>query len=362
MYPGRNLEYHLVPFRSAIAAGTALMMPYYGVPVGQTSEDVAFGFNREMVTGLLRGSLGFDGIVLSDWTLLTPPALLGVTIERFHPIAGAKDYGVEDLMPAQKARKALDAGVDQFGGEMSPEFVLQLVREGAVAPTRVDESARRLLALKFRLGLFDDPYVPVDEVARRVGTPEAQRLGEEAQRRSQVLLTNGVRGGPPNGTAILPLAPGLRIHAPGFDAAVAARYGTVATLEDADVAILKLAPPFDHDRGSLLHQGRLYYTERELKPLLQVMGQKPTVATVYLERPLVMPEVLASARAVLANFGATDDAVLDVVFGRAQPEGRLPFDLPSSWESVLRQKPDVPFDAERPLFRFGHGLRYEGRR
>jgi beta-glucosidase len=78
-----------------------------------------------------------------------------------------------------------------------------------------------------------------------------------------------------------------------------------------------------------------------------------------MERPFVIPQLAQAARAIVANFGVTDDAIFDVLFGRARPEGRLPFDMPSSWASVLKQKPDVPFDAERPLFRFGYGLRYD---
>jgi beta-glucosidase len=281
---------------------------------------------------------------------------LGLDIERFLPYAGVKDYGVESLTPPQRARKALDAGVDQFGGEMHPEYLLQLVRDGAIPEARLDESVRRLLTLKFELGQFDNPYVDVDAVAKRVGSPQARRLGNESQRRSQVLLTNKET----NGRAILPLKPGTRIYIQSLDSAVAAKYGTVVkTPEEADVAILNLDPPFDHDRGSLLHQGRLYYTEEELKPLLSIMRQKPTVVTFFLDRPFVIPQIAASAQAILANFGATNDAIFDVLFGRFKPQGKLPFDMPSSWESVLKQKEDVPFDSENPLFRFGQGLAYK---
>jgi beta-glucosidase len=61
---------------------------------------------------------------------------------------------------------------------------------------------------------------------------------------------------------------------------------------------------------------------------------------------------------VIAHFGATDAAILDVLFGVASPEGSLPFEMPGSWEAVLEQKEDVPFDSGDPLFPFGHGLRY----
>ncbi len=355
VYPGHNLAYHLVPFRAAIGAGTAAIMPYYGVPVGLTPEDVGFAFSRQMITGLLRDTLGFQGIVLSDWGLLTQNKLLGIDIERFMPFAGAKNYGVEQLTPPERARKALDAGVDQFGGESHPEYILQLVRSGQLAEARLDQSVRRLLALEFQLGLFDNPYVDVTQVPARVGTPEAWRLGRETQRRSQVLLTNQAVGGKP----ILPLARGTRIYVRNLDKKVAAGYGTVVQKPaDADVAILKLTPPYDPERSNFIHQGRLYYTPDELAPVLEVAGSKPTVVVLYLERPLVIPELVQSARAVLGTFGVSDDAIFDVLFGRSSPEGKLPFDMPASWASVLKQKPDVPFDAERPAFPFGYGLRY----
>jgi beta-glucosidase len=357
VYPGDNFDYHLIPFRAAIDAGTALIMPYYGVPVGQTSEEVGFAFNREILSDLLRDSLGYDGIVLSDWTLLTPPKVLGVRLERFMPFAGVKDYGVEHLTPTERARKALEAGVDQFGGEASPEYVVRLVREGAVPESRLDASVRRLLTLKFELGLFDDPYVDVERVSERVGTPEARRLGEAAQRRSQVLLTNRAVGGEP----ALPLTRGARLYVRGLDSALAARYGTlVATPDEADVAILDLESAFEPGGGKLapFHEGRLYYTDEELAPVLDVARRVPTVVTLYLDRPLVIPEIAGAAAAVVGHFGATDAAILDVLFGVASPEGSLPFEMPASWEAVLQQKEDVPFDSGDPLFPCGHGLRY----
>jgi beta-glucosidase len=357
VYPGDNFDYHLIPFRAAIDAGTALIMPYYGVAVGQTSEDVGFGFNREIITDLLRDSLGYGGIVLSDWTLLTPPKLLGVALERVLPFAGVKDYGVESLTPMERARKALDAGIDQFGGEASPEYVVRLVREGAVPESRVEESVRRLLSLKFELGLFDDPYVDVEKVSERVGAPEAVRLGQAAQRRSQVLLTNRTVAGDP----VLPLPRGARIYVQGLDTALAAAYGTlVDTPDEADVAILNLEPAFEPGGSSHFpfHQGRLHYTEEELATVLDVARRAPTVVTVYLDRPLVIPEIAGAAAAVVAHFGATGAAILDVLFGVASPEGRLPFEMPGSWQAVLGQKEDVPFDSGDPLFPLGHGLRY----
>ena len=84
----------------------------------------------------------------------------------------------------------------------------------------------------------------------------------------------------------------------------------------------------------------------------------PTIVVLYLDRPAVIPEIYQAARALFGEYGACDAAVLDVIFGKARPEGKLPFELPSSMEAVRNQKADVPYDSENPLFPFGFGLSY----
>ena len=184
VYPGNNFEYHLKPFEAAFAAGTSQIMPYYGMPEGTQYEEVGFSFNKEIITGLLRGKYGFDGVVCTDWGLLTSMKILG------REIMPARAWGVENLTLAERARKILDAGVDQFGGEACPEVIVQLVREGKVSEERVDQSIRRLLREKFRLGLFDNPYLDVDAAEKIVGQAEFRQAGELAQRKSIVLLKN----------------------------------------------------------------------------------------------------------------------------------------------------------------------------
>lgn len=361
VYPGNNFGYHLIPFEAAFEAGTSQIMPYYGVPVEQTSEEVGFAFNEEIISDLLQDSLQYDGIVCTDWGLINETTILGYPLGEIIEFAGTKNYGVEDLTPVQRVKKALDAGVDQFGGESTPELVVQLVEEGSIPESRLDWSVRKLLALKFRLGLFDDPYVDVDGVSELTGTEEAKQLGYESQLRSQVLLTNQEVNGEP----ILPLQEGTRIYIENLDPQVASDYGEVVeTVEEADMAILNLEAPQDPGMGSfagmsLFPMGRLYYTEEELAPVMEIIRQKPTAITIYLSRPAVIPELADSASAILANFGANDEAIFDILFGDFNPTGTLPFEMPSSWEAVLNQKEDVPFDSESPLFPFGYGLSYE---
>ncbi|MGH2547941.1 MAG: glycoside hydrolase family 3 C-terminal domain-containing protein, partial [Thermomicrobiales bacterium] len=84
----------------------------------------------------------------------------------------------------------------------------------------------------------------------------------------------------------------------------------------------------------------------------------PTIVDIYLDRPAVIPEIDEASAALLVNFGASDAALLEIVFGAFNPAGKLPFEMPSSMAAVVAQKPDVPFDSENPLYRFGDGLSY----
>jgi beta-glucosidase len=354
VYPGGNFEYHLRPFAAAFEAGTAAIMPYYGQPIGVDGiEEVGFGYNRDVVTGLLRERFGFDGVVCTDWGLITPVKILG-----FKTLFAARAWGVEHLSRDERALKAIDAGVDQFGGEHCVDVVLQLVRSGRVSEERIDESARRLLRDKFRLGLFDDPYVDEDAAEKTIGAAPFRAAGEQAQRKSIVLLKNGHEGEAP----ILPLRGKPKAYLDGVDPALAAAFcEPVTDIDEAEVAIVRVDAPFRKRKGlleRLFRAGDLDFEAGELQRLLGICERVPTVLDVFLDRPAVLPEVAAASAALLGNFGARDAAFLDVVFGRHAPTAKLPFELPSSMEAVRDQAPDLPYDSNAPLFPFGHGLTY----
>jgi beta-glucosidase len=348
VYPGNNFDHHLKPFEAAFQAGTSQIMPYYGMPVGTPLEEVGFGFNKDVITGLLRGKYGFDGVVCTDWSLLTSMKILG------QEVMPARAWGVENLSLAERAQKVLEAGVDQFGGEACPEVIIQLVREGKVSEARIDQSIRRLLRDKFRLGLFDNPFVDVDAAERIVGQPEFRKAGELAQRKSIVLLKNEKQ--------TLPLKSGLKIYVENIKPEAIAQYGEVVNdVSKADIAILRLNSPYEKRKGlmeSFFHAGDLDFKEPEKTRILNILNKVPTVVDIYLERPAVIPEIAEKSMALLGNFGANDDAVLDVIFGKFAPQGKLPFELPSSMDAVRKQKEDVPHDSENPIFPFGHGLSY----
>jgi beta-glucosidase len=145
---------------------------------------------------------------------------------------------------------------------------------------------------------------------------------------------------------------------------VASAYGeVVATPAEANLAILRLQAPFQPPKGggflaNFFHTGDLDFKEEELTRILNVLRQVPTIVDIYLDRPAVIPEIAEHSAALLVNFGASDAALLDVISGHVAPQGTLPFELPSSMEAVRKQRSDVPFDTEQPLFPFGYGLHY----
>ena len=354
VYPGDNFDYHLRPFEAAFAAGASQVMPYYGMPVGTEYEEVGFGFNRDVITGLLREKFGFDGIVCTDWGLVTDAEIAGLTFP-------ARAWGAEHLSRRERVLKILNAGVDQLGGEECPEIVIDLVQSGDLSMERLDQSVRRILREKFVLGLFDDPFVDVDEAVRIVGAPEFREAGLAAQRASLTLLKNEPAA--PGAAPILPLRDGARVYLQGVDGNIAAEYAKVTdNPSDATCAIVRLAAPYEAREGSLIesffHGGSLAFTAEALGELTALCDRVPTIIVIQLERPVVLTGLAEHAAAVVGNYGASDRALLDVLFGRAEPQGKLPFDLPSSMAEVLAQRPDVPFDTPNPLYRFGHGLSY----
>ncbi|GAA4432726.1 glycoside hydrolase family 3 N-terminal domain-containing protein [Pontibacter saemangeumensis] len=351
VYPGNNFDYHLIPFEAAFEANTAAIMPYYGVPTGQTEENVAFAYNKAIITGLLRNKYKFDGVVCTDWGLITD-VNMGTTIWP------ARAWGVESLSEEDRVKKVIDAGVDQFGGESVPELVVKLVQDGKLTEARLDESVRRLLRQKFQLGLFDNPYVEVEKAVEVLRNPAFKAAGEASQRRAMTLLKNDNK--------VLPLQPGkLKLYVKNVDPKVAALYGTVVeNPKEADMAIIRLKAPWypvetKNPFARSFHHGDLDFKGKEKVEILQLLKTVPTVVDIYLDRPAVIPEISRNAKSLLADFGASDAAVLDVIFGKAKPEGNLPFELPSSMEAVRNQKEDVPYDSKDPLYKFGFGLRYE---
>lgn len=350
IYPGKKFDYHLIPFEAAFEANTASIMPYYGIPTDQTSENVGFSYNKEIITTLLRSKYKFDGVVCTDWGLITDTKMGPV-------IWPARAWGVEKLSEIERVKKVIEAGCDQFGGENCPQYIVELVKNGQVSEDRINQSIRRLLRQKFQLGLFDKPYISVAKSTQIVGQSKFKEIAEKAQRRSMTLLKNEYQ---------LPLSTKskLKIYVKNIDPKVAEKYGIIVdSAEKADFAIIRINTPWipietDNPFAKGFHHGDLDFKENERNEILKLCQTIPTIVDIYLDRPAVFPEINAAAKAVFADYGASDTALMDVIFGKAKPEGKLPFELPSSMEAVKNQKEDVPYDSKNPLYPFGFGLRY----
>ena len=345
IYPGNNFNYHLIPFKKAIKNNLKVIMPYYGVPVGQTNEEVAMAFNDYIISDLLKNDLGYDGVICSDWGIIT-----------------GRHWGVGDLSIEERYKKSLQAGIDQYGGENNPSYILNLVENNNVSEQRINESVRKILVNKFELGLFDNPYVDEDLIHKRVNTIENIKAGIEAQRRSIVLLEND---------GVLPLKQETKIFVDGLDKNIATEFGKlVGNIEDADIVIMYihtvfngnqesgLNRAFDNFLSTLFPNGDLNFNDEILSKVRNYSAEKDLIVVVDLNRPAILASIKDNVSGLIGTFGVEDRVIFEGLYGEFNPTGKLPFDIPSSMESVLNQKEDLPDDALNPTYRYGYGSSY----
>jgi beta-glucosidase len=213
VYPGNNLEDHLAPFTEGAfklegATGMAsAVMPYYTISNNIDSrygENVGNAYSKYIITDLLREKYGYDGVVCSDW---------GITgdVQSVEMFAG-KSWGVETISVAERHYKAIDAGIDQFGGNNDMGPVMEAYKMGvaehgeAYMRERFEKSATRLLRNIFRVGLFENAYLDPAATEQIVGNPEYMEAGYKAQLRSVVMLKNN--------TQSLPIKERLKVYIP----------------------------------------------------------------------------------------------------------------------------------------------------
>jgi beta-glucosidase len=269
----------------------------------------------------------------------------------------ARAWGVEHLDASGRLLRILDAGADQVGGEECVDLLAALVESGAVDQARLDESVLRILLVKFRLGLFDDPYVDEDEAARVVGCAEHRSAGMRAQSRSVVVLENHLVGEVP----ALPLRCGRRLYLEGVDTEVAGQFGEVVTApEAADVALVRLSAPFEPRDDLFLeaffHQGSLEFRPGLISRLARLARAVPLVVDVALDRAAVLTPIQQLAAALTVTFGVSDEALLRAWTAEVPPVGRLPIALPSSMDGVRAGRADAGIAAADTLYPVGAGL------
>ena len=346
VYPGNNFDYHLKPFQAAIDNGMKVIMPYYGIPKGQTDEDVAMAFNKYILTDLLRDQMNFDGVVCTDWGVIE-----------------GRHWGVDDLSISERYEKSINAGVDQYGGENKPEYVVDLVNEGKISEERIDQSVRRILTNKFELGLFENPFVDENLVSELVNRADYIEEGLDAQRKSVVLLSNKDN--------TLPLPKDISIFVDGMNKDEASNFGNVVeSPENADYVLLFLNTVFNGNQPSgidrvldnmlstMFPNMDLNYSDEINEKIERYSRVSKLIIISDLNRPAILTTAYEKSFGLVGTFGVQDLVILETIFGDNNPSGKLPFEIPSSMEAVENQNPDVADDTENPLFVYGYGLSY----
>lgn len=353
----RTLQNNLIPFKAAIDAGVSAIMPYYSLPVGTKYEGVAYAYNKGILQGLLRKELGFKGIINSD----TGPIDM-------------MPWGVEDLSVTERYKKSQEAGINLYSGSGDPTALLEAIKTGAVKMNTVNNSVYLILKEKFELGLFENPYVDVQKAVETVGNPRFRERADLAHRKSIVLLRNE--------NNLLPLKQGTKVYFESYfpqkgkanpsqvvlPANNQWEVEFVQTPDEADVVVMWVSPGsaslFDSKGDPIL----LSLSNNGVNTcyINCVTAKKPTVLVMNYTNPWVIDEVYnentPTIKGVLATFGTTSEAVLDIITGKFNPGAKMPFTTPISEEAVRNNRPDLPGYEEGdayPLFKFNEGLSYQ---
>jgi beta-glucosidase len=356
VFPGEMFENNLIPFKAAIKAGTSAMMPYYSLPKGLKYEEIAYAYNKAVLQDLLRGELGFKGIINSD----TGP------IEMM-------PWGAEGMSINERYKRTLEAGVNIYSGTADPTKLLETVKSGLVDMSLVDNSVLLLLKEKFALGLFENPYVDEDAATKITGSKTFQEQADIALRKSIVLLRNEKK--------LLPLKEKTKVYFETYQksndptASPSHIYNGnrpdlefVDKPEKADVILLWVKPggtPLFGSTGAELTLS-LSTNGVDTKYINALGAKKPTILVMHYSSPWVIDEIYndkdkRKIAGVLATFGTTDDALLDIVTGKFNPSGKMPFTTPASNKAVKSQKEDVPGYLEGDgyaLFKYDEGLSF----
>lgn len=349
-----SLELHLAGFKAAIEAGVAAVMPYgYStVPfLGGDAVENSADQSAAVMTDLLRGQLGYTGIIQTDW--------------------GLNFVG------------AANAGADILGGA-GVRSTAQLV--DGVDEARLKDACRRILVAKFQLGIFENPYVDVEKASEIVGSEEHKAVAKEVASRSLTLvkyenaesladqsfvvagaLAEDVRALNSGWTAKEPVEiTGTTLLEAFQEKAGADQVTYIATASEvpqdltgvtAVVVVGEKSGTHDPEWGA----ATLEFPQEQVD-LIQALdaANANVVAVVLMNRAYVLTPIVEAADSVLLAYrpGVTcgAEAVADALFGQTEITGKLPFQIPASMDQVLAQREDLPMDIDEPLYDFGYGI------
>ncbi len=389
IYPGGKLADHVRMFQPAFDAGVMAMMPCYSIFKDQFTEQVGAAYSKEIID--LAKSMGFDGMIVSDWGVVTA-------------YGGMMGWGVDGLTPSQKIKKFLEAGSHQDGGASDPTPYVTAVTDGSITEAQLEKAAAKMLEVMFCLGIFENPYV--DSSAANATISSITR-NLEAQIKSTVLLKNdsvlpidkssttnvyfGGRASDSQTVATNYVAGDNVTIVTATDPTVSA--DRIAAMESADVAIIRIRArdgiyfgidagiPLSFDGVAIRPDGdpstrdititggideMFGYPVAGVQPEWDRIQEAITaqgtnsalkiVVVMYAVRPGIVEGFINDIDGFLIDFGATDEAILNLVFGDASPSGKLPMEIPSSDAEVSASFEDVPNDTENPTFDFGDGM------
>lgn len=358
---------HLSPYQTAVDRGIGSVMPSYSSLdiLGDGQGPVKMHARADMINGVLKDRMGFDGFVISDWAAIDQ-------------IPG--DY-------ASDVRTSVNAGLDMimvpYAYKDFRTTLIDEVKAGRISESRVNDAVSRILTQKFKLGLFEKPYADTSGAAA-IGSPAHRAVAREAAAESQVLLKNSA--------GVLPLKKSQKVYVAGSNAddignqtggwtvtwqgasgpvtqgttileGMRRAGGDVTYSKDAsaptsgyDVGVVVVGEtPYAEGVGDVGNGNDLELTAADEAAVDKVCAAMKCAVLIVSGRPQLIGDRLAGIDALVASWlpGTEGDGVADVLYGTRAFTGQLPVTWPKSESQLPINVGDTSYD---PQFPYGWGL------
>lgn len=395
----RNMrEIYLKPFKKAVESGVYSVMAAHNELNG-----IPCHMNKYLMTDILREELQFKGFIVSDW----------MDIERIHTLHKIAENNKDASF------LSVDAGMDMhMHGPYFLEHVVELVKENKISEKRIDESVRKILLAKIKLGLFENPFIDLEELDNKIFTKEHKNTSLEIARKSIVLLKNSNRTLPINfekKNRILVTGPNANNHSilgdwtkpqpeenvvtifegiekigsqKGFEVDFFDSNSDILNISENDIlSTVDIAKDYDYvfvvvgdnslrhlnkkkTAGENMARSKINLAGNQLKLVKSLEKLTNKLVVVYVNgKPIAEPWIEDNIDAIIeawepGSFGG--QAVGEIIFGDVNPSGKLPLTFPRSvgqLQMVYNHKPSQYFhkyaqEKITPLYSFGHGLSY----